>query len=346
MRNPIVLLAVATAILTGCSSSGGSDSTLTSDTGNTGTTTDPTPLTPGVDYTALADYSDRDNWVCDNQTISNSSGAILQANVVETTNVAALTRAIDSNSIPAHRVGDFPNTGNPNAIDVVDINYEVVLRVEAEQPNTTQPNSANHVAISVGGIQFDPNTAEYYNNDRNSGWNYEALTIGSAANASLSGAIGYLGTDCNNAHVQPTGKYHYHGMPEELVSDLLAASGNDLLNPAMVLVGYAADGYPVYARWAYSDPMDANSALSVMRGSYELIDGTRPSGPGGSYDGTFVQDWEFVADSGDLDACNGRFGVTPQYPNGIYHYFVTDDYPFIQRCVWGTPTPDALLGAP
>ncbi|MBT8083019.1 MAG: YHYH protein [Gammaproteobacteria bacterium] len=34
------------------------------------------------------------------------------------------------------------------------------------------------------------------------------------------------------------------------------------------------------------------------------------------------------------------------YPSGIYHYFVTDDYPFIQRCVWGEPTDDALLGPP
>ena len=30
----------------------------------------------------------------------------------------------------------------------------------------------------------------------------------------------WLGTDCNNAHVQPTGAYHYHGLPEGLINRL------------------------------------------------------------------------------------------------------------------------------
>ena len=51
--------------------------------------------------------------------------------------------------------------------------------------------------------------------------------------------------------------------------------------------------------------------------------------------GTFTQDYEYVAGSGDLDECNGRFGVTPEFPTGIYHYYITDTYPFIQRCVKG-----------
>ncbi|MDE2828830.1 MAG: YHYH protein, partial [Gemmatimonadota bacterium] len=59
----------------------------------------------------------------------------------------------------------------------------------------------------------------------------------------------------------------------------------------------------------------------------------------GAYDGTFREDWQFVAGSGDLDQCNGRFGVTPEFPEGIYHYYLTEDYPYIPRCVWGTPDP-------
>jgi hypothetical protein len=39
--------------------------------------------------------------------------------------------------------------------------------------------------------------------------------------------------------------------------------------------------------------------------------------------------------SGDLDECNGRMGVTPEFPDGIYHYYATDSYPFFQRCVKG-----------
>ena len=38
-------------------------------------------------------------------------------------------------------------------------------------------------------------------------------------------------------------------------------------------------------------------------------------------DGFFVED--FIYDeSGDLDKSNGRFCKTPEYPNGVYAYFV------------------------
>ena len=70
----------------------------------------------------------------------------------------------------------------------------------------------------------------------------------------MSGAVP-LGLDQNNAHVQPGGVYHYHGMPE----GLLAAAGATDTNRKMVLVGWAGDGYPVYARYCYSSANDATS---------------------------------------------------------------------------------------
>jgi hypothetical protein len=27
--------------------------------------------------------------------------------------------------------------------------------------------------------------------------------------------------------------------------------------------------------------------------------------------------------------------VTPEFPGGIYHYFATDTYPYLQRCMKG-----------
>ena len=51
--------------------------------------------------------------------------------------------------------------------------------------------------------------------------------------------------------------------------------------------------------------------------------------------GAFTQDYEFVEGLGDLDQCNGRFGVTPEFPDGIYYYVVTDDFPFFTRCLKG-----------
>ena len=59
--------------------------------------------------------------------------------------------------------------------------------------------------------------------------------------------------------------------------------------------------------------------------------------PGGAYDGSFVQDYEYVEGLGDLDACNGRFGTTPEYPDGTYHYFITPPFPSSPGCSAGRP---------
>ena len=104
-----------------------------------------------------------------------------------------------------------------------------------------------------------------------------------------------------------------------------------------VLAGWAADGFPIYIRFGYADPTNPASGAKGLRSSYRVRQGTRSGGPGGAYDGTFVQDYEYVAGLGDLDACNGRFGVTPDFPGGIYAYFLTDSFPFIPRCFAGTP---------
>src|SRR5688500_12531284 len=74
-----------------------------------------------------------------------------------------------------------------------------------------------------------------------------------------------------------------------------------------------------------------------MQKSYRLKRGKRKTGARTSYDGTFVEDYEYVAGHGDLDECNGRFGVTPEYPDGTYHYFVTENFPFIPRYFRGLP---------
>ncbi len=39
----------------------------------------------------------------------------------------------------------------------------------------------------------------------------------------------------------------------------------------------------------------------------------------------------------DLDECNGETHVTPEYPEGIYHYHVTSVEPYIMGCYRGTP---------
>jgi hypothetical protein len=134
--------------------------------------------------------------------------------------------------------------------------------------------------------------------------------------------------------VQPNGAYHYHGIPNALLARL--SNGK----PAMVLLGWAADGFPIYGPWGHAAARDGASELRVLKTSYQLKSGTRPrtgDQPGGAYDGAFVEDFEYAAGSGDLDECSGRFGVTPEFPEGMYHYVLTEDFPFVPRAFRGTP---------
>jgi hypothetical protein len=226
-------------------------------------------------------------------------------------------RHIESNGIPNHEPGEFPNRGNPNAVRPLSYHFE--MPAEPKVAKTSTPVERQPFGVAVNGVPFDPGTAEYWRGDMNSGWRYDAL----------SGNIN-LGVDNSNGHVQPTGAYHYHGIPNGLVASLDNSKG-------MILVGYAADGFPVYASYGFKDPMDAKSDVIKVKSGYKVKEGQRPDGPKGYYDGTFVQDFEHVEGYGDLDEHNGRFGVTPEYPEGIYHYYLTDTFPFIPRSYKGTP---------
>jgi hypothetical protein len=313
---PAILLSLS---IISCGSGGGVAGS-TASSGSSGTTAGSSAGATDLPTTAV--------YTGDVLAVSTGNGT---ANSVTMTTDGA-TRYLSANGIPNHATGTFPNAGNPNAIAAQ--SYYVRFTAKPAVTGTItwlKTPGSSETGISkpgwtINGVPLDVTTAEFWNNEHGGTWNYEAITGGLN-----------LGIDSSNAHVQPTGAYHYHAQPTGLTGVL--GKGK-----AMTLVGWAADGFPIYARYGYSDPLDAASAVVAMQGSWEVKAGTRPSGPGGSYDGTFTKDWEYVAGSGDLDECNGRHGVTPEFPGGIYHYYVTDDYPFIQRCVKGTVIDTSFFG--
>ena len=127
--------------------------------------------------------------------------------------------------------------------------------------------------------------------------------------------------DSHNAHAQPDGTYHYHGSPLALFEDNA--------NEDSPVIGFAADGFPIYGTY-FDDQGEVRSVIS----SYRLKSGDRPNGagePGGSYDGAFRDDYEYVEGLGDLDACNGMT------LNGAYAYYITVSYPYVLSCFSGTP---------
>lgn len=233
-------------------------------------------------------------------------------------------RILSANGIAKHNTGRFPNRGNPNAIREQQYQYRVPLA--PEQASRITELKGHSFGLAVNGVPFDPGAAEWYRGQRGQ-WQYEAL----------SGAVP-LGIDNNHAHVQPNGAYHYHGLPTGLMAKL-----NVTPNQHSALIGWAADGFPIYALYGFSDGSDTSSGISQHTSSYRLKSGKRPTGgnnPGGHYDGTFIADYEYMEGQGSLDECNGRFTKTPEFPQGTYAYFLTEDWPVIPRCYKGTPSKD------
>lgn len=246
--------------------------------------------------------------------------ALTQPHVVIT--VKDGVRTIETNAIPNHATGQFPGPGNPNTISAQKLTFKMPVAPKANE-KAVKAQGPTTWGIALNGVPFDPNTAEYWNRDRSSGWNED-----------LMGAANKLGADQSNAHVQPDGTYHYHARPNLLVDALGGDTGRQLL------VGYAADGFPVYTANGYKDPKDPKSPIVALKSGYRLKSGERPGGtvgPGGKYDGKYTADWEWVAGKGDLDESNGRFEVTTEYPKGTYAYHMTDTFPYIPRMFKGTP---------
>ena len=253
-------------------------------------------------------------------------------------------RILSGNGIPNHEVGTFPNNNNPNTIREINVNKRFTLCPEIiSESGLELVGPALAIAYAINSVKFDPGTAGRCNDlgecslaQGQGNWNIEALGHDTFN----------FGDDMNHAHVQPNGEYHYHGMPELLIEFL----GD---NQNMTLVGWASDGFPVYARFGYSNTNDSNSTIKSLIPSYRLKsqpDSNRPmvltslaGGPGQGNTspntpiamGAFTQDYEYVEGLGDLDQCNGRFGVTREFPSGIYYYVVTDDFPFFTRCLKG-----------
>jgi hypothetical protein len=249
-------------------------------------------------------------------------------------------RYVEADGLPDHETGRFPNRGNPNSIRAQD--YDFRLPLVPKPVEGPRPFVGGWVfGIALNGVPFDPLTAEFFRGDRRSPWRYEAIS------PTIS-----LGLDRNLAHVQPSGAYHYHGLPSGLVATASKKSDTKPENASkhrsgprpeddskLVLLGYAADGFPIYTPLGRKTSDDE---LKPLKSSYRLKSGSRPAGPfdpGGAYDGTFTLDYEFVAGSGDLDESNGFSGPTPEYPDGTYYYVLTEEFPFIPRYFRGQPDP-------
>ena len=86
------------------------------------------------------------------------------------------------------------------------------------------------------------------------------------------------------------------------------------------IIGWAYDGNPIYGPYGYSNR--EGGTVRAMESGYKLSTTSNRPSLAAFPQGFFVEDYEFD-NSGDLDEHNGRFCVTPDYPNGVYAYFTT-----------------------
>lgn len=92
------------------------------------------------------------------------------------------------------------------------------------------------------------------------------------------------------------------------------------------ILGYAYDGNPIYGAYGHSDPLDASSSIVRMASSYKIDPNFRNRPQTSEWPiGSLIEDYKYQHRLGTLDQNNGRFCVTPEYPNGVYAYFITVD---------------------
>ena len=90
------------------------------------------------------------------------------------------------------------------------------------------------------------------------------------------------------------------------------------------IIGWAYDGNPIYGPYSYTDSDDTGSTVIPLQSGYTLNTSNVTDRPSGFSAGFFVEDYTFD-NSGNLDEYNGRFGRTPEFPNGVYAYFASID---------------------
>jgi hypothetical protein len=151
------------------------------------------------------------------------------------------------------------------------------------------------------------------------------------------------------------------------------------------LLGFLADGFPIYGPYGYGSPLDPTSSVRRMTSGYAKRDGangttnlattgrtTLPAwaaraqnrsaalasnqqGPAVNATyvlGHYLEDYDYLGELGrtqgvdfDLDLHNGRFCVTPEFPQGTYAYFLTIEtdgspkFPYtVGRWFYGQPS--------
>ncbi|MFN5416015.1 MAG: YHYH protein [Flavobacteriia bacterium] len=277
----------------------------------------------------------------------------VEANI-QTVQYSATSVYVTTNGIPAYITGPFLD-GNPSLATDQNAIFQLPLN-PVQNTGTPTATTAGNIGIFINGVAlFDYRDGVAWNNSTSAlcggpgnppcpggpgasmDWNRDAIVAERA------------GFDCSKGH-PAMGNYHHHQNPSAFnldltvisnVCDLYVADGLYAINANQhsPLIGFAADGFPIYGAYGYMNT-DGTGGITRMKSGYSLrnittrtvyADGTDvtdgPAVDATYFLGYFREDYEFIANTNPdyLDEHNGRFCVTPEYPNGTYAYFCTVD---------------------
>ncbi len=128
---------------------------------------------------------------------------------------------IQSNGIPDHETGHFPNADNPNTIRPQ--NYRFVIPLHPQRAETTTPTPMGPIGVAINGVPF-------FNQ-------YNALRQNAVA-----GPTAEVFDSCCG-HPDEMGRYHYHKYPVCVHNPFEDQEQPGKHSP---LIGYAFDGYAIF----------------------------------------------------------------------------------------------------
>ena len=189
-----------------------------------------------------------------------------------------------------------------------------------DDTNCPEANGDYECAAALGEVAIAVNGVPFYGPEDGPGGDAVASQHGAYEEDRQPIVLGVC-----HAHNGQGGTFHYHAdanclhwHPEEGETMLdyddstpAAVAQNTANGSHSAVIGVSMDGYPIYGLWGYDDQMN----IVEMKSSYKLKEGET------GYNG--IDDYVYVEGLGHLDVCNGHFGPTPEFPDGIYHYHST-----------------------
>jgi hypothetical protein len=255
---------------------------------------------------------------------------------------------VSCSGIPAYIIGPYQD-GNPSQGGNNNNIYKITLN-PVPNTGTFSPTTGGTIGVFINGVSlFDYRDGVSYNLNAGANQGGPGGGMGNGVWNRDAVVAERHGFDCAKGHPAMT-NYHHHQNPSAFnldlnvisnVCDIYLADGLYVVDSTVhsPMLGFAYDGYPIYGAYGYKN-VDGTGGITRMKSSYSLRNITIRTHYANGNDvtdgppvsatyplGMYREDYQYnptsAATPDYLDEHNGRFCVTPEYPNGTYCYFAT-----------------------